>query len=217
MKKLNIKLLSLTWVVWVSLMIFWSAFAFQWDPLKKNLNFKDIERHEQVTTMFANQDYEAFKILFEWKEMLNKINTKEKFEKFTKLHEAKNSWDIEIIKELSKELWLWQRNMDWKWNKNWKKMRWENRKKNMNTSKTEAIENNDYEAFKNSIEWRSNEILINTKEKFEKLVKLHEAKNSWDIETAKKLSEELWLGQRKMNWNWEGKRQKWRRNQRIWK
>jgi hypothetical protein len=129
MKKLNIKLLGLAGVFWISLMAFWSTFAFQWNPWESNPDCIDSERHEQVTTMFANSDYEGFKTLFEWKKMIEKIDSQEKFEKFTELYEAKKSWDIEKVKEIATELWLWQKKMNWAWNKNgnWKGMKKWNR------------------------------------------------------------------------------------------
>jgi hypothetical protein len=62
----------------------------------------------------------------------------------------------------------------------------------MSEESLEAITNKDYEAFKSSVWDNQLSELIDTEEKFGKLVTMHEARELWDMETAKELSDELW-------------------------
>jgi len=84
--------------------------AYQWNHGIQNPDCTATERHAAITQMFADKDYEQFKILYADKGVTRRITSKDQFLKFAELHEAGLAGDTDKVNELKAELGLGKRN-----------------------------------------------------------------------------------------------------------
>jgi hypothetical protein len=106
-------LASLLVVGWLSSL---STFAYQGNPWVTNPNPTDTVKHEAMQKALESKDYTSWKQLMTGKWVLNKIDTEAKFQLFTAMKDAYETWDTTTYNKLKTELWLWQKN--WTWIKN---------------------------------------------------------------------------------------------------
>ena len=85
-------------VIVTSLVLLGSTFAFRGEGHIDNEGYK---KNSEFMELLKNKDYEKFKTLFEWKELLKTIDTQAKFDKFIQMKEAAMNHDMDTAKKLS--------------------------------------------------------------------------------------------------------------------
>jgi hypothetical protein len=135
----------------------------------------------EIKSAFESKDYEAFK-LAAGEKRAEKI-TQEIFEKMIQMHDAKESGDDEKVSEIKSEL----KELGFK--KHGKGYRGHGDKHEKKPEVKQAIEDGNYEAFKNAIGEKKSEKI--TQEIFSKIQEMHDAKESGDREKMSEIRNEL--------------------------
>lgn len=131
--------------------------------------------------------------------MAEHITSQDEFNKLVSMHEARESGDYETAKTLAEELGLPDHKRHGKRG---------NRNNENKEAIKDAVENSDYAAFLEAVKEDDSKLAetIDTQEKFDLFVDMHEARENGDYDTAKEIAEELGLPNHNPNNKWNKKK-----------
>jgi hypothetical protein len=151
------------------------------------------EQRENVKIAIKNNDYDSWKVIMDSRVQITDVITEENFDKYSEMHNLVQEGNFEEADVLREELGLSERGLR-KEKSGVYGMRERNEDKNgFYDTGTEAIEANNYDAWKEIIgDTRMSEVIEN-EDDFSVLVKIHGLVESGEIEAANELKEELGL------------------------
>jgi len=138
------------------------------------------ETRAAIKAAFAAQDFTAFQEAAANTQIIEQIDSQEKFEKIIEAHELKAAGDRAGAQVIRAELGLKDRHSG----------------KGKNSAAKDAVEANDYTAFQEAINDGHFAEKINSAEKFAKLVEVNELRAAGEYEQARAIMEELGISHR---------------------
>lgn len=163
------------------------SYAYQGNPNLQGPNYSS-ERHEAMETALEEENYQAWQELMGDRGRVAEVVTEDNFAKFAEAHQLAKQGDLEGARAIREELGLNQGSRKGGLNKKGRGMDSETR-----GAIRQALENNDYEAWKNLKPDRpcAEEL---SQEDFAELVEAHNLRQEGNFEEAREIQQELGLG-----------------------